>query len=207
MLEKTQPVAQAAGDLDWVKPATFPGEMAGLPAARLTHRGPGLHRTERCIPGPRSTAAARETSALGGLALLPLLVALAFVAARRTGDDYGPARPWQPHPLSIGAATVCAALVISGFTGALLALVALAVRYLLRRRARIRDAATVGTAAFGLILAGAVLSQYPWRSVDGYLGHSAGVQLLALLSVLAVAMSTVTFAEPRRAPRGDDKDG
>ena len=37
-----------------------------------------------------------------------------------------------------------------------LALVALAVRYLLRRRARIRDAATVGTAAFGLILAGAV---------------------------------------------------
>lgn len=144
---------------------------------------------------------------IGGLALLPLLVALAFVPARRTRDDYDPARPWQPHPLSIGAATVFAALVISGFTGALLALGALGVRYLLRRRDRIRDAATVGAAAFGLTLAGAVLSQYPWRSVDGYLGHSAGVQVLALLSVLAVAMSTVTFAEPHRPPRRDDEDG
>ena len=50
-----------------------------------------------------------------------------------------------------------------------------------------RDAITVGTSAGGLILAGAVLSQNPWRSVDGYVGHSAGVQLLALISVGALA--------------------
>ncbi|OAN35427.1 hypothetical protein A4X20_26120 [Mycolicibacterium iranicum] len=144
---------------------------------------------------------------IGGLALLPLLLALAFAPARRTRDDRDPARPWQPHPLTIGAATVVAVLLISGLVGALLAVAALGVRYLLRHRDRIRDAATVGTAAFGLILGGAVLSQYPWRSVDGYLGHSAGVQLLALLSVIAVAMSTVTFAEPHRAPPRDDEDG
>jgi arabinofuranan 3-O-arabinosyltransferase len=43
-----------------------------------------------------------------------------------------------------------------------------------------------------MILAGAVLSQYPWRSVQGYVGHSAGVQFLALVSVVAVAVSTLT---------------
>lgn len=144
---------------------------------------------------------------IGGLALLPLLLALAFVPARRTEVSYDPARPWQPHALAIGAATTAAALVISGVGGAVVALGGLTLRYLLRRRERIRDAVTVSIAAFGLILAGAVLSQYPWRSVDGYLGHSAGVQLLALLSVVAVATSTVTFTESHRVPRGDDQDG
>ena len=46
-------------------------------------------------------------------------------------------------------------------------------RYLLRNRPGCCDAITVGTSAGGLILAGAVLSQNPWRSVDGYVGHSA----------------------------------
>ena len=55
-------------------------------------------------------------------------------------------------------------------------------RHLLRDREKLCDAVTVGVAAGGLILAGAVLSQNPWRSVDGYVGHSAGVQLLALVS-------------------------
>jgi arabinofuranan 3-O-arabinosyltransferase len=62
---------------------------------------------------------------------------------------------------------------------------------LLRRREKLCDAVTVTTAAGGLILAGAVLSQNPWRSVDGYIGHSAGVQLLALVSVGMVAASAV----------------
>jgi arabinofuranan 3-O-arabinosyltransferase len=64
---------------------------------------------------------------------------------------------------------------------------ALGVGYALRNRARLGEAVTVGSAAGGLILAGAVLSQNPWRSVDGYVGHSAGVQLLALISVATVA--------------------
>jgi arabinofuranan 3-O-arabinosyltransferase len=43
-----------------------------------------------------------------------------------------------------------------------------------------------------------VLSQDPWRSVDGYVGHSAGVQFLALVSTAALAASTV--AERTSAP-------
>jgi arabinofuranan 3-O-arabinosyltransferase len=50
---------------------------------------------------------------------------------------------------------------------------------------------TVALAAGGLISAGAVLSQNPWRSVDGYAGHSVGVQLLALVSVAMLAASVV----------------
>jgi arabinofuranan 3-O-arabinosyltransferase len=41
-------------------------------------------------------------------------------------------------------------------------------------------------------LAGAVLSQNPWRSVDGYVGHSVGVQLLALVSLTMLAASTIS---------------
>jgi arabinofuranan 3-O-arabinosyltransferase len=44
-----------------------------------------------------------------------------------------------------------------------------------------------------------VLSQNPWRSVDGYIGHSPGVQLLALISVATVAASTVAIAPRRRS--------
>jgi arabinofuranan 3-O-arabinosyltransferase len=49
----------------------------------------------------------------------------------------------------------------------------------------------VTLSAGGLIAAGAVLSQNPWRSVDGYVGHAWGVQLLALVSVGMLAASTV----------------
>ena len=72
---------------------------------------------------------------------------------------------------------------IAGVAGVVVVGAAMGVRYLLRDRPSLCDAITVGTSAGGLILAGAVLSQNPWRSVDGYAGHSAGVQLLALISV------------------------
>jgi arabinofuranan 3-O-arabinosyltransferase len=75
----------------------------------------------------------------------------------------------------------------------------LALRYLLRGREKLRDAVTVGATAGGLILAGAVLSQNPWRSVDGYVGHSTGVQLLALISVAALGASVVEVNRPSRA--------
>ena len=35
----------------------------------------------------------------------------------------------------------------------------------------------------GLIVAGVLLSRYPWRSVDGYIGHSPWVQLPAMIAV------------------------
>jgi arabinofuranan 3-O-arabinosyltransferase len=75
--------------------------------------------------------------------------------------------------------------VIAGWAGAVVVGVAFGLRYALR------DRATVGLSAGGLILAGAALSRHPWRSVDGYAGHSASVQLLALLSLAAVAASAV----------------
>ena len=48
---------------------------------------------------------------------------------------------------------------------------------------------TVVASAAGLVGAGAMLSAYPWRSVDGYVGHSPWVQFLALISVAALATS------------------
>ena len=57
---------------------------------------------------------------------------------------------------------------------------------------------TVPEVPGGMILAGVVLSQNPWRSVDGYAGHSASVQLLALISVSALAAS-VASAECRNS--------
>ena len=95
---------------------------------------------------------------------------------------------------------LAAGAVISGVTGVVVVGAALGVRYLLREREKLCEAVTVGTAAGGLILAGAVLSQYPWRSVDGYVGHSPGVQLLALISV-AVAAVSATALPPQ--PRGE----
>jgi len=61
--------------------------------------------------------------------------------------------------------------------------------YVLRERPGCKNGVTAGVVSSGLILAGAVLSRYPWRSEDGYVGHSSGVQLLALLSLAMLAAS------------------
>ncbi|MGA8329633.1 MAG: hypothetical protein WB777_10110, partial [Mycobacterium sp.] len=68
----------------------------------------------------------------------------------------------------------------------------LGLRWALRHRPRRCDAVTLGLSAGGLILAGAVLARHPWRAVDGYAGHSAWVQLFALMSLSAVAASVLT---------------
>jgi arabinofuranan 3-O-arabinosyltransferase len=128
---------------------------------------------------------------IGGLALLPLLALLAVVPLRRSRAAGEAARPWHPGRVATSVAVVAAAAMISGIAGVVVGGAALGVRYLLRRREKLCEAVTVGTTAGGLVLAGVVLSQNPWRSVDGYAGHSPGVQLLALVSVAAVAASTV----------------
>jgi arabinofuranan 3-O-arabinosyltransferase len=138
----------------------------------------------------------------GGLALLPILLLLALVPARRPPPAADPARPWQPSAVATGLAIVALGAVIAGVAGVVVMGGAIGLNYVLRNRARLRDALTVGTSACGLILAGAVLSQGPWRSVDGYTGHSAGVQLLALISIAAVAVSTWPTADaPQDQPR------
>ena len=137
---------------------------------------------------------------MGGLALLPLLALLAFLPVRRPRPSDEPARPWQPGRVTTSLAVVTAVAVISGIVGVIVVGAALGLRYSpasgryphIRRREKLCEAVTVGGTAGGLILAGAVLSQNPWRSVDGYVGHSSGVQLLALVSVAMLAASTVS---------------
>ncbi len=128
---------------------------------------------------------------IGGLALLLLLALLAFLPVRRPPPSDEPPRPWQPGRVTTSVAVVAAAGVISGIAGVIVGSAALGLRHLLRRREKLCEALTVALAAGGLISAGAVLSQNPWRSVDGYAGHSVGVQLLALVSVAMLAASAV----------------
>jgi arabinofuranan 3-O-arabinosyltransferase len=125
----------------------------------------------------------------GGLALLPLLALLAWLPVRRKVPSSEPARPWQPNTLVAGLAVLAVGFVAAGLVGAVVMATCIALRRFLPPKWS--DRVTVGAAAGGLILAGAVLSRYPWRSVDGYLGHSWGVQLLALISVGALAASVV----------------
>jgi arabinofuranan 3-O-arabinosyltransferase len=125
----------------------------------------------------------------GGLALLPLLALLAWWPQRRRPTD--PAtRPWTPGPWAAVAMLTAGAL-IAGVAGVLVFGAALGMRWVLRNRPRRRDVVSLWFSAGGLILAGAALSRHPWRSVDGYAGHSAAVQLLALISLAALAASSV----------------
>ena len=94
-------------------------------------------------------------------------------------------------------ASLAVGAVIAGVAGLVVVGVALGVRYALFNRPRLCDAIGVGATAGGLILAGAALSQNPWRSVDGYAGHSWVVQLLALISVAALASATCRNSIPR----------
>ena len=118
---------------------------------------------------------------LGGLALLPVLALLALLRPRRQ-TAMTPAEPWRPGPAAAVAA-VAVGWVISGWAGIVVVGAALGLQYGLRNRQRLLAHLTVATTAGGLILAGAVLSAHPWRSVEGYVGHAWGVQLLALVAV------------------------
>jgi arabinofuranan 3-O-arabinosyltransferase len=133
-----------------------------------------------------------------GLALLPLLAMLASWRTRRGRCEDPPAAPWSPGPWAAAPMLVAGAL-IAGVAGVVVIGAALGLRYALRDRDRWRDRVTIAASAGGLILAGAALSRHPWRSVDGYAGHSANVQLLALVSVAAVAASVIALPERRRA--------
>jgi arabinofuranan 3-O-arabinosyltransferase len=129
----------------------------------------------------------------GGLALLPLLALMAWwrPVARKPRED-APARPWAPGPWA-ALAVLTAGAVIAGVVGVGVFGAALGLQWALRDHPRRRDVVTVGLSAGGLILAGAALSRHPWRSVDGYAGHSAGVQLLALISLAALAASVTSW--------------
>ena len=52
---------------------------------------------------------------------------------------------------------------------------------------------TLLTVPTGLITAGVLLSRYPWRSVDGYIGQSPWVQLPALIALGVLSASLLAF--------------
>ncbi|OBI16930.1 hypothetical protein A5712_24805 [Mycobacterium sp. E2327] len=167
------PVAVNGWQQGWVVPAGDPGTIT------LSFASNSLYRTGLAV----------------GLALLPLLAALALWRTRRGRTDDPPARPWAPGPWA-AVGVLAAGTAIAGAAGLAVAGAALGLRYAVRRR---RDALTVLLSAGGLILAGAALSRHPWRSVDGYAGHAANVQLLALISLAVLGASIVAL--PDRAPR------
>ncbi|MGZ4528048.1 MAG: alpha-(1-_3)-arabinofuranosyltransferase domain-containing protein [Mycobacterium sp.] len=168
------PIAVNGWQQGWLVPAGDPGTIT------LTFASNSLYRAGLTL----------------GLALLPLLAALAWWRTRRTrGDDDPPARPWTPGTWA-AVAVLAGGAVIAGVAGVTVVGAALGLRYALGEPWRSR--ATVALSAGGLILAGAALSRHPWRSVDGYAGHSASVQLLALISVAVLAASVITVPNRRR---------
>ena len=135
---------------------------------------------------------------VGGLALLPLLLLLALVPPRRPEAAEPAAAPWSPGALA-GVGLMAVGAAIAGVGGAVVFGAALLGTRLLRRRQGVLDRLTLAVAPAGLILAGALIARYPWRSVDGYIGYSAWVQLPALIAVAALAVSALendTAAKP-----------
>jgi arabinofuranan 3-O-arabinosyltransferase len=140
-----------------------------------------------------------------GLGLLPILLAMALVPGRRPVREYLPARPWAPGLLG-AAGLLAVGAAIAGVAGLAVFGCALAVGVRMRHRQQDFDRLTLLTVASGVILAGALLSRYPWRSVDGYIGHSPWVQLPALIALGALAASLVV--RPAAAtPKGSDPEG
>ncbi len=133
-----------------------------------------------------------------GLALLPLLAILAWFPARRPQQFLPPARPRSSRALATGAALL-AGTAISGPAGLGVFGGALALHHLLRGRPQRMDRVTLWGTSAGMILAGALLSRYPWRSVDGYIGHSPWVQLPALVAVGLLVTSALPAPAPRRS--------
>lgn len=165
---RLQPLAVNGWQQGWVVPAGNPGTIT------LTFAPNSLYRAGLAI----------------GLALLPLLAFLALWRRARPDDDPA-AQPWTPERWAV-VAVLAAGAVIAGVGGVLVFGAAFGLRYALRHRDRLRDTVTVALSAGGLILAGAMLSRNPWRSVDGYAGHSASVQLLALVSLAVLAALSAT---------------
>jgi len=94
---------------------------------------------------------------------------------------------------------LAAGTLIAGAGGLVVVGGALLLGWRLHDRQPAWDTVTLGVVPAGLIVAGALLSRYPWRSVDGYIGHSAWVQFFALIGVGFLAASLLPL--PRGATR------
>ena len=136
---------------------------------------------------------AYRTGLTTGLCLLPLLLLMALVPARRPVPTVPAAQPWRPGVLGV-VGLLAAGTLIAGPAG--LVVFGIAVGAGCAMRDRQFDRVALFVVPVGLILAGALLSRYPWRSVDGYIGHSAWVQLPALIGIAALAASLPIPSRP-----------
>ncbi|SQI35853.1 Domain of uncharacterised function (DUF3367) [Rhodococcus coprophilus] len=143
----------------------------------------------------------------GGLALLLPLFALAlWPLSRRRGSDPGPAsRTWR-SPAVAFAGVLAAAVVVAGGAGAAVVVLGAAglVAVVRRRGQRAASRLLVGTAGGATMVAMALLSTGPWRSPDGYVGHSYLIQLAALVGLVAVGFAALPLrdaSQRRKASR------
>ena len=123
-----------------------------------------------------------------------MLLALALTGARRKVNG-APSGTWNPRVAAVAGALGAGAL-IGGAGGAAVFGAALVIGYLLHRSRRPARRLTLLTVSAGLIGSGALLSRYPWRSVDGYIGHSPWVQLPALIAIGALAAAVAVGSNP-----------
>lgn len=134
----------------------------------------------------------------GGLPLLviPLLAAGVLDRVRgrhrRPEGHEPPARTYGGRlPAAVGL--VAAAGILTGPVGVTVALIALVVAGPLRARLGSERVATglVVVSGTSYLLAAIALAAGPWRSSDGYAGTSAGIQLLAVIAVVAAGVSAI----------------
>ena len=134
----------------------------------------------------------------GGLALLVPLFALAlWPLSRRRGSDPGPSsRTWRSPAVGF-AGVLAAAVVVAGAAGAAVVVVGAAgvVAVARRRGRRAASRLLVGTAGGATMIAMALLSTGPWRSPDGYVGHSYLIQLAALVGLVAVGLAALPLRD------------
>ncbi len=139
---------------------------------------------------------------LGIFGGLLLLLPLAWFARRRSPDSGGDSpAPWQSRILGWAALTA-AVTVIAGIPGLVTVGVVAAIAGIFGARygTRSHDRLLVAIAGGSTMLSTALLSTGPWRSPDGYVGHSYAIQLAALLALVAVAVSSLRRdARVRRA--------
>ncbi|MEU5842187.1 alpha-(1-_3)-arabinofuranosyltransferase [Rhodococcus sp. NPDC047139] len=133
----------------------------------------------------------------GLLLLLPLFAAALWPQRRRDDADPGPMpRTWRSPTIAL-AGVLVAAVVLAGVVGAVVVAVGAAGigAIALRRNPALASRILVVIAGGATMLAMALLSTGPWRSPEGYIGHSALIQFAALVGVVAVGLAAV----PRRA--------
>lgn len=169
----------------------------GLSATPITVNGwqqgwiiPGGHSGLITMSFPANTP--YRLSLAIGLGLLPLLLLLAFLPPGRIATPTAPVVPWSaqlwffPAGLAVGA-------LLAGIYGFVVFGAVFVMSYMLRQRPRLSERVLLGLTCGGLIAAGVGLSRQPWRSVDGYVGHSGWIQLLALTAVGALIASTACW--------------